>query len=134
LYLDSYDIESHIAEIRTVYRHKKDLMLDTIRQELPDEVSSTDPHGGLFTWLTFPDGFDAEVFLRECALPMAKVAYVPGATFFPLSPEPNHARLSYSTQPDERIVEGISRLGAVLHARSRSDRRGDGRVVTASVS
>lgn len=114
LYLDSYDIESHIEEIRHVYRHKKDLMLDTIRASFPDDVSFTDPHGGLFTWLTFPASFDSERFMRERALPEAKVAYVPGATFFPLSAKPNHARVSYSTQPDERIVEGISRLGAAL--------------------
>jgi len=114
LYLDSYDIESHITEIRQVYRHKKDLMLNTIRAEFPDEVAFTDPQGGLFTWLTFPGAFDTETFMRDFALPLAKVAYVPGATFFPLTPEPNHARVSYSTQPDERIVEGISRLGAAL--------------------
>ena len=119
LYLDSYDIESHIEDIRRVYRRKKDLMLDTIRAQFPDDVAFTDPQGGLFTWLTFPDGFDSEVFMREVALPLAKVAYVPGATFFPLSGEPNHARLSYSTQPDERIVEGISRLGASLHTVTR---------------
>jgi DNA-binding transcriptional MocR family regulator len=52
--------------------------------------------------------------MHDHALPEAKVAYVPGATFFPLSAEPNHARVSYSTQPDERIVEGISRLGTAL--------------------
>ena len=52
--------------------------------------------------------------MREHALPQAKVAYVPGATFFPLSAAPNHARVSYSTQTDERIVAGISRLGAAL--------------------
>ena len=77
-------------------------------------MTFTDPQGGLFTWLTFPERFDTEVFMRECALPLAKVAYVPGATFFPIRAEPNHARLSYSTQTDERIVEGISRLGAAL--------------------
>ncbi len=38
LYLDSYDIESHIEDIRRVYRHKKDLMLDTIRAQFPDDV------------------------------------------------------------------------------------------------
>ena len=114
LFLDSYDIERHIATIRDVYRRKKDLMLDTIRSQFPDEVAFTDPQGGLFTWLTFPDGFDTEVFMRKHSLPVAKVAYVPGATFFPLSAEPNHARLSYSTQTDERIVEGISRLGSAL--------------------
>jgi DNA-binding transcriptional MocR family regulator len=91
-------------------------MLDTIRSNFPDEVTFTDPQGGLFTWLTFPEAFDTEVFMRDHALPEAKVAYVPGATFFPLGAEPNHARVSYSTQPDERIVEGISRLGSVLKA------------------
>jgi DNA-binding transcriptional MocR family regulator len=116
LYLDSYDIDSHISTIRQVYLRKKDLMLDTIRAHFPDEVSFTDPQGGLFTWLTLPEAFDTEVFMRDHALPEAKVAYVPGATFFPVSAEPNHARVSYSTQPDERIVEGISRLGAALKA------------------
>ncbi|MEO8264969.1 MAG: PLP-dependent aminotransferase family protein [Ilumatobacteraceae bacterium] len=116
LYLDSYDIDSHIDTIRQVYRHKKDLMLDTIRAQFPDDVTFTDPQGGLFTWLTFPEGFDTEVFMRDHALPQAKVAYVPGATFFPLIAESNHARLSYSTQSDERIVEGIARLGSALKA------------------
>lgn len=114
LYLDSYDIESHVADIRTLYRHKKNLMLDAIREHFPANVACTDASGGLFTWLTFPRGFDTEVFMRERALPHAKVAYVPGASFFPVTPEPNHARLSYSTQPDERIVAGIAALGAEL--------------------
>ena len=116
LYLDSYDIESHIREIREVYRHKKNVMLDTIRTQFPEEVVFTDPQGGLFTWLTFHQGFDTEDFMRDHAVPDAQVAYVPGATFFPLRGEVNHARLSYSTQPDERIVEGITKLGAALKA------------------
>ena len=89
-------------------------MLDTIRANFPDEVTFTDPQGGLFTWLTFPEAFDTEVFMRDHAFPEAKVAYVPGATFFPLSAPPNFARVSYATQTDERIVAGISRLGAAL--------------------
>lgn len=115
LFLDSYDIDSHIAEIRTVYRHKKNLMLAAINEHFPSDITCTDPQGGLFTWLTFPDGFDSEIFMRDRALPDAKVAYVPGATFFPVHPRPNHARASYSTQPDDRIVAGISALGAALH-------------------
>jgi 2-aminoadipate transaminase len=114
LYLDSYDIESHIETIRETYRHKKDLMLDTIRSRFPDEISFTNPHGGLFTWLTFPEGFDTEIFMRDHALPIAKVAYVPGATFFPVNPRSNYARVSYAAQSDERIVEGISAWGDAL--------------------
>jgi DNA-binding transcriptional MocR family regulator len=90
-------------------------MLDTLRRTFPSEVSCTDPEGGLFTWLTFPEGFDAGRFLYDVAIPKAKVAYVPGATFFPARQRPNHARLSYATQPDEAIVRGIAALGAVLN-------------------
>lgn len=115
LFLDRYDIEQHIAGIRAVYGRKKDLMLDAIAEHFPADVTCTNPQGGLFTWLTFPAGFDSEAFMRDHALPEAKVAYVPGTTFFPVTPRANHARISYSTQPDERIVAGIAALGDALH-------------------
>lgn len=114
LFLESYDIDAHIASIRPVYRRKKDLMLDTIRRTFPQDVSFTEPSGGLFTWLTFPEGFDTARFMADHALPEAKVAYVPGATFFPNDQEVNHARVSYSTQTDEAIVKGITALGRLL--------------------
>lgn len=117
LYLDSYDIERHIESIRRAYRHKQELMLSAIGEHFPDEVTASNAQGGLFTWLTFPEPFDTDVFMREHALPRAKVAYVPGATFFPRRAEPNHARVSYSTQPDDLIVEGIRRLGAAFASR-----------------
>ena len=39
---------------------------------------------------------------------------MPGATFFPVRQEPNHARLSFSGVPDDRLVHGISELGRLL--------------------
>ena len=53
--------------------------------------------------------------MAETLLPQAKIAYVPGATFFPVRQEPNHARLSFSGVPDDRLVRGISELGRLLH-------------------
>lgn len=120
LFLERYDIDQHIQSLRQVYRHKKTLMLDTIRRTFPQEVSFTDPSGGLFTWLTFPKDFDAARFLQEEALPKAKVAYVPGASFFPIKQDANHARLNYSSQSDEMIVKGIAALGRLLKNRSGS--------------
>lgn len=114
LYMERHDLDAHIAELRRVYARKKNLMLETIRQHFPQAVKCTDPEGGLFTWLSFPDGFDAADFLAKKALPHAKVAYVPGATFFPNAQESNHARFNYSGQSDEKIVEGLIALGALL--------------------
>jgi 2-aminoadipate transaminase len=113
-YLSRYDIDAHIARAVPVYRHKRDLMLATMAESFPDDVQFTEPDGGLFVWLTFPPGFDATRFMAETLLPQAKVAYVPGATFFPVEQEPNHARLSFSGVPDERLVRGVTELGRLL--------------------
>ena len=121
-YLEAYDIDAHLAAAVPVYKHKRDLMLATMDATFPDAVLRTRPDGGLFVWLTFPDGFDAAEFLARVLLPEARVAFVPGATFFPVDQEPNHARVSFSGVPDERLVDGITRMGALLH-RELADRR-----------
>ena len=89
-------------------------MLSTMRETFPDEISFTEPEGGLFIWLSFPVGFDATNFMKETLLPEGKVAYVPGATFFPVEQEANHARVNFSGVEDDRIVDGITRLGKLL--------------------
>ncbi len=113
-YLSRYDVDDHIARAIPVYRRKRDLMLATIAETFPDDVHHTDPDGGLFVWLTFPPDLDAAAFMAETLLPEAKVAYVPGATFFPAEQEPNHARMSFSGVPDERLVHGVGELGRLL--------------------
>lgn len=112
-YLGRYDIDRHIADGNVVYRHKRDLTLATLDDVLPPSVRFTRPDGGLFTWLSFPEGFDAAKFMQETLLP-AKIAYVPGATFFPVNQEPNHARLSYSGIPDDRLLHGLQQLGELV--------------------
>lgn len=116
LFLDRHDLAAHVATLRSAYAGKKEAMLDAIRRHLPQEIAATDPEGGLFTWLTFPEGFDATAFMRDVALPQARVAYVPGATFFPLTPRPNHARLNFSAQSEANIEAGIAALGKAHHA------------------
>jgi 2-aminoadipate transaminase len=113
-YLARFDLDAHIARSVPVYRHKRDLMLRTMVETFPDGVSWTEPDGGLFTWLTFPQGFDAAAFMAEQLLPRAKVAFVPGATFFPVQQQPQHARVSFSGVPDERLVRGVTAIGTLL--------------------
>jgi 2-aminoadipate transaminase len=119
-YLDRHDIDAHVRRLREAYGRKKELMLSLIRRHFPQEVTATDPEGGLFTWLTFPEGFDTAAFMREVALPQAHVAFVPGAGFFCERPEGNHARFNYSGQSDSRIEEGMTALGTALKAALRA--------------
>lgn len=114
LFLDRCDVEKQIVSICETYRRKKNLTIEVIRNYFPADVKCTDPEGGLFTWLTFPEGFDSAKFMREEALPHAKVAYVPGATFFPTAEEHNHARVSLSAQNDDKIRAGLGALGELV--------------------
>ena len=111
-YLDMFDIDKHVDKIREVYKHRCQLMIDTMRAEFPPECKFTDPDGGLFTWVELPDYIDT----RELA-PKAmaqNVAYVPGSGFYPSGNTRNCMRLNYSNATDERIVEGIKRLAKVI--------------------
>lgn len=113
-FMEMYDIDEHIERIRKAYKAKKDLMLRTIRSEFPKNVSFTDPQGGLFTWLTLQKDIDTTWLMKERTLPEVKVAYVPGASFYPVNEERNHCRINYSCMSDEKIVEGITKLGKIL--------------------
>jgi 2-aminoadipate transaminase len=113
-FLAEHDLDAHVARLQQAYSRKRDLMLSSIRQHFPQDITCTEPDGGLFTWLTFPKDFDTADFMTREALPHAKVAYVPGASFFATSPESNHARFNYSGPSDEQIISGIERVGARL--------------------
>jgi 2-aminoadipate transaminase len=113
-FMEKYNMDEHIQSIRVLYKTKKETMIEAIRTYLPPSVTYTNPEGGLFTWLTFPDDVDATTLMRKRLLPEAKVAYVPGATFFPLNEEVNHCRMNYSGASRENIVKGVAALGTIL--------------------
>lgn len=115
-YMELYDLDAQIARICKVYKQKKDLMMQVLADQFRGEVTYTNPKGGLFTWLSFPEKVDSEVFLNEWALPKAKVAYVPGATFFPEKQEHNHCRVNYSCMSDEKMAEGMERLAKLFRS------------------
>ena len=73
----------------------------------------TKPRGGLFLWVTLPPGFDSTVLLRE-ALDKERVAFVPGASFFPRGGGERTCRLNFSYARPDVIDEGIRRLGSVI--------------------
>ncbi len=114
MYLERHNIDDHIQTIKAQYLRKKETMLSVVRSEFPQGISWTDPDGGLFTWMEFPEGFDTAKFMLEHAVPEAKVVWVPGATFFPTVQRDNFARFSYSTHGDEKIIKGMTALAELL--------------------
>ena len=111
-FIDLYDLDKHVEKIKEVYERRRDLMLETMKSEFPEGIEYTHPEGGLFTWVELPSHLDSRVIMQDCL--KNNVAYVPGGSFFPNGGKENCFRLNYSNMPDDRIVEGIKRLGTVL--------------------
>jgi 2-aminoadipate transaminase len=107
-----HDLDSHIGRLCEVYRGRRNTMLAALDEYLPPEVHYTRPAGGLFLWVELPDGMGARELL-SLAL-KERVAFVPGECFFPGGGHENTFRLNFSAMPEERIVEGVERLGRVL--------------------
>jgi 2-aminoadipate transaminase len=105
-------LDRHVRHIRTVYRERRDAMLDALGRHFPAGIRWTKPHGGLFLWATLPPGIDASDVLKAAL--EQKVAFVPGANFYSDGSGTGTMRLNYSNSTPERIEEGIRRLGSVL--------------------
>lgn len=116
-YIDMFDLDKHVAEIRETYKHRCALMVDSMKKYFPAGVKFTDPDGGLFTWAELPEYINTKVMATQAL--EEKVAYVPGAGFFPNGGNDHCMRLNYSCMPDERIIEGIKRLGKVIESNLR---------------
>ena len=105
-------LQAHIKKMIEVYRAKRDLMLKTLAQYMPEGVSWTSPAGGLFLWLTLPKHMDATKLLPKAI--ENKVAYVAGVDFYPSANIYNDLRLNFSYSTPEQIVEGLKRLAQTI--------------------
>jgi 2-aminoadipate transaminase len=112
LYMQTYDLDEHIANIRSIYKTRRDVMLDSIEKYFPKDVIFTRPKGGLFTWVELREDLDAAIILKDAL--EEKVAYVPGSSFYANGDRANHFRLNYSCMNENLTLEGIKRLGSVL--------------------
>lgn len=112
LFMQKYNLEDHIKNIIKTYGKRRTLMLESMDKYFPKGTKHTYPYGGLFTWVELKEGLDAAEILKEAL--KENVAYVPGGSFFPNGGHPNYFRLNYSCMSEDKIVEGIKRLGKVL--------------------
>ncbi|MCT9855098.1 PLP-dependent aminotransferase family protein [Priestia megaterium] len=112
-YMELYDIEEHIQKIKAVYKERCTQMLSCIEEFFPENLSYSKPEGGLFIWVELPQGIDSAHIFSECL--KNNVACVPGTPFFPNGTRNNALRLNYSNMSAEQIVEGMKRMGDVLH-------------------
>lgn len=108
-------IDRHVEKIIQVYRERRDVMLDTLAEHMPEGVTWTHPKGGLFLWASLPEQLSTTELFKEAVA--QKVAFVPGESFYPCGGGSNTMRLNFSMMKPERINEGIARLARAVKAK-----------------
>ena len=96
------------------YRSRRDVMLEALSEHFPTDATWTLPAGGFYVWVTLPAYFDSANLLAAAV--ERKVAYVPGTAFYPDGRGRDRMRLAFCYPTEERIREGVRRLGELLSA------------------
>ncbi|MGA3087276.1 MAG: PLP-dependent aminotransferase family protein [Terriglobales bacterium] len=122
-------LDQHVKLIRQIYRQRRDVMLQALQEFFPPEVTWTHPQGGLFLWVTLPEGLDMKAVFQSAL--EQNVAFVPGDSFYAHDGRldrghegSRHMRLNFSNAAPEQIREGVRRLAAAVTSQLRGARLG----------
>ncbi len=115
-YLKAGRMPATLAHVREVYAGRAKTMGECLKKELGDAIEFTQPGGGLFFWarLTGANGKlkDAGELAKRAI--EKGVAFVPGAPFYATNPDASTLRLSFATVGEDKIREGVERLGKAV--------------------
>jgi len=103
---------SALAELVSTYRRRRDVMLDAIQEHFPESATWTRPAGGFYVWVSLSEWFDTTAMLAAAV--ERRVAYVPGSAFYPDGRGRDRMRLAFCYPTEDRIDDGIARLGGLL--------------------
>ena len=111
-YLEKGYFEKNLEKTIEMYRHKRDYMLECLDKYMPERVKWTRPDGGLFLFVTLPEGYDTTELFKMAI--DQNVAFVIGEAFHCDNSGKNTMRLNFSFMDDANIEEGIKRLAAAI--------------------
>ena len=114
-YFRHADWLDYVKRLTTLYKERRDAMLDSLAEFMPNEVHWTHPEGGLFVWMTLPSYVDATAMLPRAI--QKNVAYVPGEGFYSGGAGKNCMRLNFSFVEPQKITRGIEHLSEVIRER-----------------
>ena len=114
-FLTSGALDANLVKTKAEYRRRRDLMVSLLEEYMPEGVKWTYPEGGLFLFLTLPEGIDT-IEMYDEALSKG-VAYVAGSFFFLDGSHRNTMRLNFSFVAEEKMEPGMKLLGEIVKKR-----------------
>src|SRR5205085_3304504 len=105
---------AYVEKLRTLYRRRRDVMLQALEEHFGDSGRWTHPQGGLFIWATLDERIDTTDLLA-LARTAERVAFVPGsAAYMDGRSGASSMRLNFAGNSEEHIREGIRRIGSAV--------------------
>jgi DNA-binding transcriptional MocR family regulator len=101
-----------LGRLVATYRARRDTMIEALEEHFPDGATWTSPKGGFYVWVRLPEWMDSRALLAAAV--ERRVAYVPGTAFYPDGRGADRMRLAFCYPTEDRIREGVARLGALL--------------------
>ena len=104
--------QNQLTILKEVYGRRKAALSRALREHFPPSVRFTEPDGGFFIWLCFPDDIDTQKMLA--AVREQNTGYLPGIRFSSRNGLRNYARLSFAYFEIPELEEGVRRLARVF--------------------
>ena len=107
-------LDEHLDGIRSFYGSQAALMVQSMRLYFPEGVSFIKPTGGMFIWVTMPEGLDSRILLEKAIA--EKVLFVPGDSFYVNNNGgKNSFRMNFSNPTQKQIEKGIQIIGRLMN-------------------
>ena len=104
-FLSRNKLPAYVETLRAAYKRRAGVMLDSLKEHMPQGVTWTIPKGGFYIWVTLPGGMDASDVFRASYDNGA--AFVIGSAFDPAGTKNDCFRLAFSSTPEDKIARGI---------------------------
>jgi 2-aminoadipate transaminase len=111
-YIEKGLLEKNLQKTISLYGERRNYMISCLHRYMPENVTWTEPKGGLFLFVTLPGHLDSDDILRKAI--DKNVAFVSGSSFFCNDSGRNTMRLNFSFSGPADIEEGIRRLAGVI--------------------
>lgn len=105
-------LDSHIAQLRQIYRQRRDAMLSALGAHMPAGADWTRPGGGFFIWLRLPHPLQAADIVSQAK--KENLLVPAGDPFFAERPTGQFLRLAFSYVTPQKIEQGVQALGQLL--------------------
>jgi DNA-binding transcriptional MocR family regulator len=120
-FLDRGYLRAHLGRTLPEYRARRDALEQSLARHLPAGMKWRTPERGVVLWLPLPAGYDSESVFEEAQ--RRGVLVGPSALYEIEARTERGLRLTFCSEPPDRLAVGGKRLGEALKAIAKEQRR-----------